>query len=68
MRDIVVFERDERYTFSKECELGFRLARAILPAGSSPVAIVKDGSVTAFDGQWFEKREIIEYAKVQAGA
>ena len=68
MRDIVVFERDERYTFSKECELDFRLTRAILPVGSSPVAFVLDGCVTGIDGQWFEKRKIIEYAKVQAGA
>ncbi|MCK9568648.1 hypothetical protein M0R72_06885 [Candidatus Pacearchaeota archaeon] len=63
MRDIVVFERDARYTESGKDELGFRLHRSILPAGSSPVAIVNDNQIMVIGGQWFTQEEIIAYIR-----
>lgn len=66
MRDIVVFERDERYTESGKDELGFRLHRSILPAGSSPVAIVNNNEITIIEGQWFNEEDILKYIQAVA--
>lgn len=63
MRDIIVFERDLRYTKSGKDELGFRLHRSILPAGSSPVAMTNNGEIMIIGGQWFSEEEIQKYIK-----
>lgn len=66
-REIVVFERDERYTDNGGPELDWRLVRAILPAGSSPLAIANHDSFTVECGQWFSEDEVQQLAEVQSG-
>lgn len=66
-RNIVVFERDERYTDSGKPELDFRLIRGILPVGSSPLAIVTGSGFLAECGQWFTEKQVREYAREQSG-
>lgn len=67
MRDIVIFERDERYTDDGKPELDFRLVRSILPAGSSPLAIANHEGFVAECGQWFDADEVRKFAERQSG-
>jgi len=66
-RDIVIFERDERFTDSGEPELDFRLVRGALPAGSSPLAIANHHGFVVECGQWFGDGQIAAFAEEQSG-
>ncbi len=65
MREIVVFERDERETGLPE--LDFRLIRSALPSGSCPLAIADHNGFTAHCGQWFSENEVTKFAEEQSG-
>jgi len=67
IRDIVIFERDERYTESNEPELDFRMVRSILPAGSAPLAIADRNDFTVSCGQWFSVEQVADFAEEQSG-
>ncbi len=66
-RDIVIFERDERYTDSGMAELDFRLMRQSLPAGSSPLALADRDGFAVHCGQWFAKEEVKSFSEQQSG-
>lgn len=66
-REIVVFERDERYTGSGGPELDFRLMRQILPAGSCPLAIATNDGFSVEGGQWFDADQVRKFAEFQSG-
>lgn len=62
MKGICIFERDERYTDSEQPELDWRPVRAILPAGSAPIAMVaEDGTVAQWEAQHFSMVEVAAY-------
>lgn len=62
MKGICVFERDERYTDSELPELDWRPVRAMLPAGSAPIAMVaEDGTVAQWEAQHFSMIEVADY-------
>ena len=67
LRDIVVFERDERHTDNGKAELDFRLVRQALPTGSVPLAIVSHHGFTAIDGTCFTAGEAEQFAAEQSG-
>ncbi len=67
LREIVVFERDERASGNGTPELNFRLINQALPNGSCPLAIVTTDSMTISGGQWFTRDEVEIYAKQQSG-
>lgn len=67
LRDIVVFEQDERYTKSKKPELDFRLVRGMLPAGSAPLAIANQHDFHVTPGQWFDFEQVADFAEEQSG-
>jgi len=67
LRDIVVFERDERYTESGKPELDFRMVRGILPTGSCPLAIADRNDFTITCGQWFSTEQVADFAEEQSG-
>lgn len=67
MRDIVVFERDERYTDSDQPELDFRLIRAALPSGSCPLALANHEGFMVECGQFFDTDEVRAFAESQSG-
>lgn len=67
IRDIVVFERDERYTDSGEPELDFRLVRQCLPAGASPLALATYHGFKVESGQWFNPTQVAAFAEEQSG-
>ena len=67
IRNIVVFERDERYTDSDQPELDFRLLRSILPRGSAPLAIADRHNFQVRSGQWFDAVEVKEFAESLSG-
>lgn len=66
-RDIVVFERDEWQTASGKPELDWRLVRASLPVGSSPLAIANQEGFSVECGQWFDTAEVRRLAEEQSG-
>jgi hypothetical protein len=65
-RDIVVFERDERYT-GDQPELDFRLIRSILPVGSIPLAIADHDEFLVHSGVNFTSDEVGRFAEEQSG-
>ena len=67
LRDIVVFERDERHTDNGKPELDFRLIRQALPVGSVPLAIVTRHGFTAVDDTCFTADEVEQFAAEQSG-
>lgn len=67
IQDIVVFERDERYTDSGKPELDFRGVRGILPVGSCPLAIADRQDFTVTCGQWFDAEHVADFAEAQSG-
>ena len=67
LRDIVVFERDERHTDTGKAELDFRLVRGALPTGSVPLAIADRHGFTAVDGACFTSAEVKSFAAKQSG-
>jgi len=67
LRDIVVFERDERYTRNSKPELDFRMVRSILPIGSAPLAIADQHDFTVTCGQWFSVEQVVDFAEEQSG-
>ena len=69
MRQIVIFERDERYTTTGKPELDFRIPGMILPAGAIPLGIICSSSVyILLDAQYFSAEEVYAYALTQSGA
>lgn len=66
-RDIVVFERDERFTDTGRAELDFRLVRAALPDGACPLAICDRNGFAVVCGQWFGAAEVAAYAERTSG-
>lgn len=67
LRDIVVFERDERHTDSGMPELDFRMVRGALPAGSIPLAIADRHDFTVADSIHFMVDEVKAFAAEQSG-
>lgn len=66
-RQIVVFERDGRQTSNGKPELDWRLVRASLPAGSSPLVIANQDGFAVECGQWFDTAEVCQLAEEQSG-
>lgn len=67
LQDIVIFERDERYTETGKPELDFRGLRGILPTGSAPLAIANQHDFTVAPGQWFDFEEVADFAEKMSG-
>lgn len=66
-QQIVVFERDERYTESGQPELDCRLVRGALPKGASPLAVADGPDFRVVEGQWFTHQQVCDYAEQQSG-
>ena len=67
IRDIVVFERDERHTDNGKPELDFRMVRGALPSGSCPLAIADRQDFQVVCGQWFDSEQVADFAEEQSG-
>lgn len=67
IREIVVFERDERYTDSGNPELDFRLLRSALPVGSVPLAIADRHGFSVVCGCEFYADDVRRFAEAQSG-
>ena len=67
LRDIVVFERDERHTDSGKAELDFRLVRQALPAGAVPLAVITRHGFSVVDGVCFSADEVESFGAEQSG-
>ena len=66
-REIVVFERDSRFTIDGDPELDFRAVRGALPSGSCPLAIATRDGFRAECGQWFSADQVRVLAESQSG-